>query len=96
MKAALIGDLLKTWVKHKGGKWEKIEGRPGDRIDEHLVGDSEKEYTSEAVFNNQLYYVTSMNTKADKPVKNSLSTETAQRFSEDEMLEIINGVPVNQ
>jgi UDP-N-acetylglucosamine 4,6-dehydratase len=95
MKCAQIEDLLKTWIKHKGGKWEKVAGRPGDRIDEHLVGESEKEYTTEAVFNNELYYVTSMNTKSEKPVKNSLSTETAKRFSEDEMLAIINGVPAN-
>jgi UDP-N-acetylglucosamine 4,6-dehydratase len=33
MKAAQIEDLLKTWIKHNGGKWEKIQGRPGDRID---------------------------------------------------------------
>ncbi|HTB32378.1 MAG TPA: polysaccharide biosynthesis protein [Bacteroidia bacterium] len=95
MKCAQIEDLLKTWIKHKGGKWEKVAGRPGDRIDEHLVGESEKEYTTEAVLNNELYYITSMNTKSEKPVKNSLSTETAKRFSEDEMLAIINGVPAN-
>ena len=95
MKAAQIEDLLKTWIKHKGGKWEKIQGRPGDRTDEHLVGESEKEYTSEAVFNKELYYVTSMNTKSAKPIKNSLSTETAERFSENEMLAIINGAPAN-
>jgi len=95
MKAAQVEDLLKIWIKHKGGKWEKIQGRPGDRTDEHLVGDSEKEYTSEIIFNKELFYITSMNTKAKKPILNSLSTETAQRFSEDEMLAIINGTPAN-
>jgi UDP-N-acetylglucosamine 4,6-dehydratase len=93
MKAAQVEDLLKTWVKYKGGKYEKIEGRPGERLDEYLVGESEMEFTKEVTFNKDVYYVTSMNTKAEHPVKKSLSTMTAERLTEKEILAVIEGMP---
>ena len=93
MKAAQVEDILKVWVKHKGGKYEKIEGRPGERIDEYLVGESEIEYTREIKLSNGLYYLTSMNTKAKNPVKGNLSTLTAERLSEKELLSIIESSP---
>lgn len=93
MKAAQVEDLLKVWVKHKGGRYEKIEGRPGERNDEYLIGDAEKEYTTEMKFNGQVYYVTSMNTKAAKPLGKNLSSVTAEKLSEQEILAIIEDAP---
>jgi UDP-N-acetylglucosamine 4,6-dehydratase len=93
MKAAQVEDLLKTWVKYKGGKYEKIEGRPGERLDEYLVGESEMEFTTEVTFNKDIYYVTSMNTKAEHPIKKNLSTMTAERLTEKELLAVIDGIP---
>ena len=46
MKAAQIQDLLTVWTEHKGGRWERTEGRPGERNDEFLIGDIELAYTS--------------------------------------------------
>jgi UDP-N-acetylglucosamine 4,6-dehydratase len=93
MKAAQIEDLLKVWVKNKGGRYEKIEGRPGERVDEYLVGDSEREYTTEVKFGNEVYYVTSMNTKSSKPVQKSLSSVTSEKLSEKEILAILEDMP---
>ena len=38
MKAALIRDVLEIWVAEKGGSWKIIDGRPGERNREFLVG----------------------------------------------------------
>src|SRR4029453_8190397 len=64
MKAAQISDLLDTWIKHKGGNWEKIAGRPGERIDETLIGDLELPYTTERVINGLNHHIISFNEKA--------------------------------
>jgi UDP-N-acetylglucosamine 4,6-dehydratase len=93
MKAVLIEEILKVWVKHKGGRYEKIEGRPGERIDEYLIGDSEQEYTTEVHFNGNVFYKTSMNVKSSSPVKKSLSSVTAEKLSEAELLKIIESAP---
>ena len=47
MKAAQIREILDVWVKRKGGRWEPIAGRPGDRLDEDLIGETELPYTRE-------------------------------------------------
>src|SRR5258705_307987 len=41
MKSALIRDILDLWIREKGGRWEKIEGRPGERPHEYLIGEPE-------------------------------------------------------
>src|SRR6266498_960453 len=50
MKSALIRDILDLWIREKGGRWEKIEGRPGERAHEYLMGEPELPYTSRATF----------------------------------------------
>jgi len=46
MKSALIRDILDLWIRERGGRWEKIEGRPGERPHEFLMGEPELAYTS--------------------------------------------------
>jgi FlaA1/EpsC-like NDP-sugar epimerase len=93
MKAAQISDLLDTWIKHKGGDWEKIAGRPGERIDETLIGDLELPYTTERVINGLNHHIISFNEKAEHPLTQVLTSETSLRLSEQELLEIINHPP---
>ncbi len=90
MKVAQIEDLLTTWMKYKGGSWEKMEGRPGEREDEYLIGDIELPYTTEIEYDGVTHYVISFNEKADVPFATSLSSSNMERLSESEMLELIN------
>ena len=50
MKSCLIETLLNVWIEEKGGRWERIEGRPGERNSEFLIGPPELEYTTEMMF----------------------------------------------
>ncbi|MEQ8909957.1 MAG: SDR family NAD(P)-dependent oxidoreductase [Vicingaceae bacterium] len=93
MKAAQIEDLLQTWTKHLGGKYEKIEGRPGERNDEFLIGDTELPYTAVKDFEGVKHYIISFNQKAKTPLKEVFSSANADRLSEKEMLEIIESPP---
>lgn len=94
MKAAQIEDVLKTWVKYKGGKWEKIEGRPGERNDEFLVGDIELPYSSEIMYDGIRHFLISFNEKALVPLKEIVYSANAPRLSESEIQSIINHVPL--
>jgi len=93
MKAAKIGDILKVWTKYKGGKWKKIEGRPGERDVEFLIGDLEIPYTSEVTYNGTAHYVISFNKKVTNPVKFGLSSANAEELTESEILDIISNPP---
>jgi FlaA1/EpsC-like NDP-sugar epimerase len=96
MKAAQIEDILKIWVKHKGGRYEKIEGRPGERDDEFLIGDLELPYTEEITYNNILHYLISFNQKVKKPLSTGLSSANTERLTDDEILAIINNPPTEE
>jgi FlaA1/EpsC-like NDP-sugar epimerase len=93
MKSAQIQDILDVWVKHLGGKWEKIEGRPGERNDEYLVGETELEYCQVLTFNNTRHFLISPNTKVEKPYPAIFTSKEAERLTEQEILEIIKAQP---
>ena len=96
MKAAQIEDILKIWVKQKGGRYEKIEGRPGERDDEFLIGDLELPYTEELTYKNIVHYLISFNEKAKKPLSFGLSSANTERLTDEEILSIINNPPTEE
>jgi len=93
MKAAQMEDILKVWVKAFGGKYEKIEGRPGERLDEFLVGDLELPFTREIDFDGIKHFLISFNEKVDTPIEIGLSSANTEKLSDDEILNIISNPP---
>lgn len=96
MKAAQIQDILQTWIEERGGKWEKIEGRPGERDDEFLIGDLELAYTSELEFNGVKHFLISFNDKVEKPIQVGLSSANTDRLTREEILAIIDNPPIEE
>lgn len=96
MKAAQIEDILQTWIEEKGGKWEKIEGRPGERDDEFLIGDLELPYTEEVIMGGIKHYLISFNDKVTNPISFGLSSANTERLSRAEILSIINNPPIEE
>lgn len=96
MKAAQISDILNVWINNFGGTWEKIEGRPGERDDEFLIGNIEIPYTSEIVINSIPHYLISFNKKAINPISVGLSSANTVRLSENEILDILTNPPFEE
>lgn len=93
MKAAQIQEILDVWVKLKGGRYEKIEGRPGERNDEFLIGDLELPYTKELTLDGVRHFLISFNQKVDNPISVGLSSANTVRLTEAEIAHIINNPP---
>ena len=89
MRAALIRDLLNVWVQDRGGRWEQINGRPGEREDEFLVGDLELPYTDELQLGGIPHYLISFNEKVASPMTEGLSSANTTRLDEAEMRALI-------
>jgi UDP-N-acetylglucosamine 4,6-dehydratase/5-epimerase len=96
MKAAQVEDILRVWTKNKGGRYEKIEGRPGERDDEFLIGDLELPYTEEIIYDGIVHYLISFNSKVKKPITFGLSSANTDRLSDEEILSIINNPPIEE
>ena len=93
MKAVLIKDVLELWVARKGGRWERIAGRPGERDDEYLVGELELPYARELELDGVTHYAIDFNRKSERPIAGELSSATAERLSEEEIIAIIDQPP---
>lgn len=96
MKAAQIQEILDVWTKYKGGKWERIEGRPGERNDEYLIGELELPFTEEKYYNNIRHFLIAFNKKSNNPPTEILSSANAERLTENEIEEIINNPPIEE
>lgn len=89
MKAARVRDLLDVWIDARGGRWEPIEGRPGERDDEFLVGETELSFTEAVTYDGVAHYLISCNQKNDTPLERAVSSATAEPMSHEEMLALI-------
>lgn len=96
MKAAQIEDILRVWTKNKGGRYEKVEGRPGERDDEFLIGELELPYTEEVEYNGTTHYLISFNKKVAQPVALGLSSANTDKLTDNEILAIINNPPIEE
>jgi UDP-N-acetylglucosamine 4,6-dehydratase/5-epimerase len=96
MKAAQISDILRVWTENMGGTWEQIEGRPGERLDEFLIGEAELAFTRELVIDDITHYLISFNDKVDKPVLVGLSSANTDKLSDEEILALIRNPPVEE
>ena len=96
MKAAQVGDLLQEWVSVRGGIFEQIPGRPGERDDEYLVEEIELPFTSEVVYEGITHYVIAFNEKSTSPISVGLSSANAERLSGEEMRQIILNPPIEE
>jgi FlaA1/EpsC-like NDP-sugar epimerase len=93
MKSARIRDILDVWIKHFGGRWKPIEGRPGERLHESLIGDPEFRYTTAVQFDGVQHYVLRFNRPASEPLSTPLTSADAARFTEQELLDLITRPP---
>jgi UDP-N-acetylglucosamine 4,6-dehydratase len=96
MKAALIRDVLETWVTEKGGSWKKIDGRPGERNQEFLVGELELPYVRAISINDVTHYVISFNEKVETPLDRVVCSDNAERLTIAEIRSLILNSPAHE
>ena len=96
MKSALIRDVLETWVKEKGGTWKVIQGRPGERDQEFLVGDLELPYTRKTLIDGIEHYIISFNSKVETPLEKRVCSDTAERLNGEELRSLVLNPPFHK
>lgn len=93
MPSSLIRDVLDVWVARKGGRWEPMEERPGERMHEFLIGEAELPYATEIALDGVPHYVITANEKVAAPLSAPLSSDSTVRLTEAEIVELIENVP---
>ena len=92
----LIRDVLDVWIRERGGRWEEIEGRPGERVDEFLVGELELPYTRTLTLGGGEHYLISFNEKCPEGLEDVVSSANAERLTDEEIVALIDSVPAEE
>ncbi len=93
MKAAQIEDILKVWSHHYNVPYQKIGERPGDKLDEVLIGTIELPHVQPVNLNGKGYYHINFYKKYDNQLPDEVSSANAEKLSEAEMLDLILNKP---
>jgi UDP-N-acetylglucosamine 4,6-dehydratase/5-epimerase len=96
MKAARIEEILRVWTDIYGGRYEKISGRPGERLEEYLFGELELPFTTETSYDGITHYVISFNNKSENPVRQVLSSTNTEQLSRDEIAALLKNIPFEE
>lgn len=94
MRSAQMRDILDLWIARKGGRWEPIRGRPGERDDEVLIGEQELPYTRAFDHGGVRHFLIRFNERADRPLGSALTSANAVRLTEAEIVSLIEKPPL--
>lgn len=89
MKCAQISDILDVWIAQHGGSWTRLPARPGDQLDEDLIGLSEFPFSTITTLNGSPYIVFTPNQKSPNPITDSLSSHNMPRLNAAEIADLI-------
>jgi UDP-glucose 4-epimerase len=89
MKSCQIKDILDVWINNLGGKWEHIEGRPGERNDEYLVGETELDFCEVEYYSGIKHFIISPNNKVNSPMVEVFHSGNCEKLSSEEILNIL-------
>jgi UDP-glucose 4-epimerase len=93
LKQARIKDILTKFIELKGGSWKQGEPRPGEKLEEILIGDLELPYAREIQLNGAAHYLLGFNEKAGKPLEDKISTANVEPLSAEEIVRLIMQQP---
>jgi UDP-N-acetylglucosamine 4,6-dehydratase len=89
MKSAQIEDILKVWSEHFSIPYEKIGERPGDKLDEVLIGKIELPHVKQVEIDGKQYYFINFYQKYGNDLTDEVSSANAERLAREELLELI-------
>ena len=90
MKSSRMIDILKVWVKKFGGKYKIINKRDGDRLDEYLIAENEKDFTKNFYHKKKKYYVIDFSKKIKNAISQTVTSENCQKLSEKEISQLLD------
>ena len=90
MKSSRMIDILKVWVKKYGGKYKIINKRDGDRLDEYLIAENEKDFTKNFYHKKKKYYVIDFSKKIKNAISQTVTSENCQKLSEKEISQLLD------
>ena len=97
MKSAQLIDIIKAWQEIEPSITIKnLPERPGERIEEFLIGEEELSKTYEKSINGVKHYIFNFNHDVTNPVSQVHTSRTAIKLNNDEIKNIILNPPIEE
>ena len=93
MEELLFKDILDVFCECYNTTWERSKARPGDKLDEYLIGILENEHTEKLEIDNCPHYIIDYKNKQQNYVKEPFSTINAEHLSKKEILTLVSSKP---
>jgi UDP-N-acetylglucosamine 4,6-dehydratase len=93
MKSAQVEDILKVWSKNFNVPYEKIGERPGDKLDEVLIGKIELPHVQPVEIEGRSYYFINFYQKYENDLADEVSSANAEKLTDEELLHLITNKP---
>ncbi len=89
MRSVQMLNILKLWIKKYGGKFKVIKKRPGDKIDEILIGKNELSKTNIIKIDKSKYFIINPEKNVKKPLKNEVNSKNSKKMNDREIFNIL-------
>jgi len=93
MKSAMIEDILKVWSKEYKVPYEKIAERPGDKIDEVLIGAIELPFVEPVSISGKEYLFLNFYRRVNRLSGDEISSANAEKLRDQEIWSLIKNKP---
>ena len=85
MRSSRMIDILKVWIKKFGGEYKIISEREGDRLDEYLIAENEKDFTKTFNYKKKKYFLIDFKKKIKNSIGKAITSKNSRRLSQKEI-----------
>lgn len=97
MKAAQLKSIIYEWQNLEPGlTYKLLSERPGERVEEFLIGEEELPWTEQRILSDLKHYIIDFSKRQSNPLDQKLSSRTASMLSSDEIAALISNPPFEE
>lgn len=85
MRSSRMIDILKVWIKKFGGEYKIVSEREGDRLDEYLIAENEKDFTKTFSYKKKKYFLIDFKKKIKNSIGKAITSKNSKRLSQKEI-----------
>ena len=85
MRSSRMIDILRIWIKKFGGQYKIVNEREGDRLDEYLIAENEKDFTKIFNYKKKKYFLIDFKKKIKNSIGKAVTSKNSKRLSQKEI-----------
>jgi UDP-N-acetylglucosamine 4,6-dehydratase/5-epimerase len=93
MGVASVSDLADEWVAAYGGRWLSMDLRPGDKVDEDLISETEFTHASPCVVDERGYFLLDFSARPEDALSEPVTTKNSPALTGEQIRALVLAEP---